>query len=320
MRCAIYCRISRDDSEGEENASIANQKQILTEYAAAQGWELYGVYSDEDRSGADSGRPGFNALLRDAQAGQFEVILCKTQSRFTRDMETVERYLHGLLPRWGVRFVSVADSADTDRKENKKARQIYGLVNEWYLEDLSDSIRLVLDHKRREGTFIGSFAPYGYRRCEVGSAHLEPDPAAAKVVEKIFRMAAGGAGMQRIADALNVRGIPNPTEYKRLCGLRYRNGAQEHSVLWNRATIRRIILHETYAGTMVQGKRKKESYKSGYIRDLPRKEWIKAADSHEPLVSRELFMRANAALRDRGMRRGSIHIGETDGRQTDAVQ
>ena len=138
MTCAVYCRLSRED-EGRgaaESESIQNQKALLIAYAEKQGWALCRIYSDEDYSGADRARPAFNELLRDAQAGKFQVVLCKNQSRFTRDMELVEKYLHGLFPLWGVRFVAVVDNADTAARGNKKARQINGLVNEWYLEDL----------------------------------------------------------------------------------------------------------------------------------------------------------------------------------------
>ncbi len=320
MRCAVYCRISRDDGDGEENASIANQRAILCDYAQKMSWNVTAVYTDEDRSGADSEREGFNALLSAAKAGEVDIVLCKSQSRFTRDMEMVERYIHGLLPRWGVRFVSLADNGDTDRRENKKARQINGLVNEWYLEDLSDSIRLVLDHKRRSGRFIGSFAPYGYRRCDSEASAIAPDEAAARVVRRIFTMAAQGASCQRIADSLNAAGIPNPTEYKRRCGLNYRNDPGGSGSGWSRATVRRIILSEVYIGTMVQGKRKKEGYKSQRIIDQPPEKWIRIPNTHAPIISRQLFAAANGALRSRGMGRGTVHIGDAEIGHTDAVQ
>ena len=83
-------------------------------------------------------------------------MLAKTQSRFTRDMELVEKYLHGKFIEWGIRFIAVVDHVDTDDRANKKSRQINGLVNEWYLEDLSNNVRSVLDHKRREGQYIAS--------------------------------------------------------------------------------------------------------------------------------------------------------------------
>ncbi|MGA3939583.1 recombinase, partial [Escherichia coli] len=76
----------------------------------------------------------------------------------------MEKYLHGKFVEWGIRFIAVVDHVDTDDRANKKSRQINGLVNEWYLEDLSNNVRSVLDHKRREGQYIASFALYGYRK------------------------------------------------------------------------------------------------------------------------------------------------------------
>ena len=95
---AIYCRLSKEDEEKsfDESESIRNQRELLLRWAAEHGYRIWRVYSDEDYSGADRTRPGFNAMLSDAQQGCFEVILAKTQSRFTRDMELVEKYLHGL--------------------------------------------------------------------------------------------------------------------------------------------------------------------------------------------------------------------------------
>lgn len=61
------------------------------------------------------------------------------------------------------RFVSIVDNADTDVKGNKKSRQINGLINKWYLEDMSDNIKAILTNRRENGLFIGAFAPFGYK-------------------------------------------------------------------------------------------------------------------------------------------------------------
>ena len=320
MKCAIYCRISRDEGADGENESIQNQREILTQYAARQGWSVEAVYTDEDVSGADSHRPGFERLLHDAEAGLFQIILCKTQSRFTRDMETVERVLHGLLQRWNVRFISVADNADTSRRDNKKARQITGLVNEWYLEDLSDSIRLVLDHKRKAGRFIGSFAPYGYVRSAEEKGLLIPDPEAAAVVKRIFLLAAEGLGAQRIAEVLNREGVPNPSAYKKRCGLQYRNPPRGSGERWSRSTVSRILQNEVYLGVLLQGKRRKESYKSSRMITVRKEEWYRVEGTHTPLVDHALFLAANRFRRDRSMRCGPIHQSEPPSAEANPVQ
>ena len=129
MKAAIYCRLSEEDrnkaNPSEDSGSIRNQKSMLIGYALEKGWEIYKVYSDDDYTGADRKRPAFNQLLRDAEDGKFQIVLCKTQSRFTRELELVEKYIHGLFPLWGIRFVSIVDNADTENRGNKKSRQKY---------------------------------------------------------------------------------------------------------------------------------------------------------------------------------------------------
>ena len=88
IKAAIYCRLSEEDknkqSVTDDSGSIQNQKSLLLQYAMEQGWELYNIYSDDDYAGADRRRPEFNRLLKDAEQHKFDIILCKTQSRFTQ--------------------------------------------------------------------------------------------------------------------------------------------------------------------------------------------------------------------------------------------
>ena len=126
MKVAIYCRLSEEDrnkvNKDDDSNSIKNQKAMLIQYAVSQEWDVYDIYSDDDYAGSDRNRPQFKRLLADAESRKFNIILCKTQSRFTRELELVEKYIHGLFPIWGIRFVSIVDNADTDNKGNKKSR------------------------------------------------------------------------------------------------------------------------------------------------------------------------------------------------------
>lgn len=300
-RAALYCRLSREDREKEgESESIQNQKKLLTEYALERGWEIWDVYCDEDYSGIDRARPAFSRLLKDAGAGLFEIVLVKTQSRFTRDMEMVEKYIHGLFPLWGIRFVAVVDNADTAIRGNKKARQINGLVNEWYLEDLSENIRAVFDVKRRDGQYIGSFPVYGYQKDPLDHNRLVIDLPAAETVRAIYRMCLSGMGKQRIAAELNSLGIPNPTLYKQRQGLRYTNGAQKaNDGLWNRTTVGRLLRCPLYTGDMVQGVRRKASYKSKRLLTVPPEEWVVVPDTHEAIIDRATYAAVERMLKER---------------------
>ena len=100
------------------------------------------------------------------------------------------------------------------RPGRQKARQINGLINEWYLEDLSGNVRAVLDHKRRCGSYIASFALYGYRKDPKDHSRLLPDEPAAQVVRQIFALYLQGNGAGRIAQTLNAQGVPPPSAYR----------------------------------------------------------------------------------------------------------
>lgn len=303
MKAAIYCRLSEEDRnkqfETDDSNSIQNQKAMLLQYAMEQGWEVYNLYSDDDYTGSDRRRPEFNRLLEDAKAHRFDIVLCKTQSRFTRELELVEKYIHGLFPIWGIRFVSIVDNADTANKGNKKSRQINGLVNEWYLEDMSENIRSVLTNRRQNGFHIGSFALYGYKKDPDQKGHLLIDEEAAAVVREVFTLFSQGYGKTAIARMLNDRGIPNPTEYKRLHGLRYQQPKRKNSTLWKYFAISDMLTNEIYIGNMVQGKYGSISYKTKQNKPRPKSEWYRVEGTHDPIIDRPLWNRVQSMIAER---------------------
>lgn len=301
MKVAIYCRLSEEDRNKkaveDDSESIQNQKSMLVQYSIEHNWEIYNIYSDDDYTGSDRKRPEFNKLLEDASQHKFDIVLCKTQSRFTRELELVEKYIHGLFPLWNIRFLSIVDNADTDIKGNKKSRQINGLINEWYLEDISESIKSVFNAKRKEGYHIGSFALYGYKKDPEQKGHLIIDEEAAAVVREIFTLYSQGYGRTAIARQLNNRGIPNPSEYKRLQGLNYKRPEMKHSTLWKYTTILDMLTNEIYTGNMVQGKTGSVSYKTKQCRPRPKELWYIVENTHEPIIDKELWERVQALMK-----------------------
>ncbi|MGN0492773.1 MAG: recombinase family protein, partial [Acutalibacteraceae bacterium] len=250
-------------------------------------------------TGSDRKRPEFNRLLADAEAHRFNIVLCKTQSRFTRELELVEKYIHGLFPIWGIRFVSIVDNADTANKGNKKSRQINGLVNEWYLEDMSENIRSVLTNRRQNGYHIGAFALYGYKKDPDQKGHLIIDEEAAAIVREVFTLFSQGYGKTAIARMLNDRGVPNPTEYKRLQGLRYQQPKRKNSTLWKYFAISDMLINEIYIGNMVQGKYGSVSYKTKQNKPRPKSEWYVVVGTHEPIIDRDLWNKVQAMITER---------------------
>ncbi len=305
-KVAIYCRLSDEDhnkiNPAEDSRSIQTQKAMLRDYAYQRGWEVYDIYSDDDFSGADANRPEYNRLLDDASQRKFNIVLCKHQSRFTRDMVHVERYINDKFLEWGIRFVSLLDGADTEAKGNKKSRQINGLFNEWYLEDLSANMRNAYITRKKQGKYLASSAIYGYKKDPKDRCHLIIDEPAAEIVRRIFEMRIKGMSLNCIAKVLNDEGVLTPTRYKReVLGENFmgtenlrRSGRYRGKTLWRNSTINWILKNETYTGGLYQNRRSTVSYKNPTSIKLPREQWIICENTHDPIVSKEEFKLATA--------------------------
>lgn len=302
-KVAIYCRLSDEDknkiNKGDDSESIINQRMMLIEYANKMGWNIYDFYSDDDYSGADDERPDFVRLNNDAKKHKFDIILCKTQSRFTRNLETVEKYIHGLYVEWGIRFVTVVDNADTANKGNKKSRQIIGLTNQWYLEELSENIRNVFQVKMRAGQYLGPFAPYGYKKDPLDNHKLIIDDYAADVVRMIYRLYLDGYGNQTIAQMLNEKGIDKPSVYKQKLGLKYTSPNLSKYNYWERNTVHFILTNPVYIGTLIQGKETTVSYKNLKRIRKDESEWVVIENNHPCIIDKEDFYNVQNLLKSK---------------------
>ncbi|MCX4365659.1 MAG: recombinase family protein [Bacilli bacterium] len=222
LRVVLYLRLSDEDrnklSKEQLSESIKNQETLLRAYAEENGWKVVGVYNDEDWSGSDATRPDFNKMIKECQKGNVDIVLVKSQSRFARDMELVERYVHNLFHEWNVRFVTYIEKIDNTRKETKKTSQLTAMTDQWYLEDTSINIRETFRAKRTNGELTASFASYGVMKDPENKNHLLIDPIACEVVKRIFDEYMAGNGLEKIANNLNKDKILSPYEYKLLNG------------------------------------------------------------------------------------------------------
>lgn len=221
FRVILYIRLSVEDGDvidGDVSKSIRNQLLYLLSECKGKNWKVVGIFCEEGISGADDNRPEWLKALKFCECGNTEIFLCKSQSRFSRSMEMIEKYLHKEFVSWNIRFIGLVDNTDTSVQGNKKTRQINGLVNEWAVEDQSINTRFILRNKKQNGLFTGSFAPYGYIKDPNDKYRLIVDEQAAKVVKKIFKMYAEGKGYYLIAKKLNEDKIPTPSVHKKLQG------------------------------------------------------------------------------------------------------
>ena len=299
FRVGIYLRLSQEDKDkiNKENdsESIKNQRNMLMDYIDKHKEFIFiDEYCDEDLSGAGTYRPQFERLIKDCENKKIDIVLCKSQSRFSRDMEIVEKYINNKFKEWNIRFIGISDNADTNVIGNKKARQINGLVNEWYLEDVSNNIRSAFNSKMRQGEFISPFAAFGYEVSNIDNNKLLIDPIASEIVKKIFNLYLKGLGYLSIAKYLNDKNIPSPSLYKYQKGIKLNivSNKPRDEIKWNSNAIKTI------------------SYKNHKVINKSKEQWIKKENTHEPIIDKETFKKVNEAIKSRKkvMKKGNVHI------------
>ena len=143
---------------------------------------------------------------------------------FARNYSNAGSLIDNLFVQMGVLFISLAEGVDSylnPDSVNSIIVPITNVMNDQYCYQTSKKIRQVFDYKRRNGQYIGSFAPYGYIKDPKDKHQLIVDPEAAEIVKKIYEMCLQGTAKLQIVMYLNDHGIPSPTAYRKLKGLPY---------------------------------------------------------------------------------------------------
>ena len=291
--CFGYGRLSREDGGKVESDSIKNQRDLIHDYVARHPeFKLVMEGYDDGYTGTNFDRPHFQEMMAAIEAGKVNCVIVKDLSRFGRNHIDGGRYIAKLFPSLGVRFIAINDGYDTAHLDSASSfiMPVKNLFNDSFCRDTSEKIRSHLDVKRRNGDFIGSFAPFGYAKDPDNKNRLVIDPDAAQVVREIFAQRIAGQSCKAIADGLNSTGVLSPMEYKRAQGMNYKSGYRVHSkAQWSAVSVRRILQNEVYLGVLEQGKRTTPNYKVKAVVERPREEWMRVENSHEAIISREEF-------------------------------
>lgn len=293
-QAALYVRLSREDGDKEESDSVINQKELLQQYAALEpDIIVHDVYMDDGWSGTNFERPEFIRMMSDIQNGEVDCVIVKDLSRFGRNYIDVGQYIEKIFPLMNIRFISVTDNLDSVKNPQTMNNIIVpfkNLINDEYCRDISNKVRSSLDMKRKQGKHIGSFACYGYKKDPDDHNHLVIDDEAAEIVRDIFRWYISGMSILSIARKLNGMGIPNPSDYKKMQGLHYKNRYENISGgKWPDSSVRRILGNQMYIGNLVQGVLKVKSYKVQVTQRQEKDEWIIVENTHEPIIGKEDF-------------------------------
>lgn len=306
VRAAIYCRLSKDDEKIGESESIQNQRAMLEQYCAQQGWEVTAVYQDDGYTGLNMNRPDVNRMLKAIERRQIDVVLTKDMSRLSRDYIEIGKLVEEFFPKNSVRYIAVNDAVDSIVESSTDLMPFKAVMNQMYSADVSKKVHSAYVTKARAGQFTGCLAPFGYRKNPDCPGQLIPDEDTAPIVKLIYDYAKEGNGPNYIRRKLEDREIPCPAWWNRQKGLRNkytkfeRDDPERGHLIWDFTTIKEILQNPVYIGAIASQKQVYK-FKTGWIRDKQPHEWMIVEDMHEPLVSREVFelVREKAKTRKR---------------------
>ena len=292
-RTALYIRLSVEFN-GKRGDSLETQRQIMEAYAAlCPDLEIMEVYTDNGITGRTFEREAFQRMLGDVEAGKINCIMVKDLSRLGRNTIDTGYYIEKYFPLHGVRFIAVNDQFDSEDSENNGNHLIVPLknmINEAYAADISKKVRAQQNQAMRDGEFVGARPPYGYRKDPDNCHRLLVNEDTAPIVRQIFQWIADGVALNEVVKRLNVSGILSPGAYQASIGLvkskRLIGGGN-----WNAWGVGKLLTDAVYTGDMVQGKHTSVGHKQ-----VPTKseDWIVVRDTHEPIISRELFERVQS--------------------------
>ena len=288
---ALYERLSRDDfgkddDQQRESNSISNQKAMLEEFAARQGFTNIVHFTDDGISGTCFDRPGFLAMMKEVEAGNVEYLCIKDMSRMGRDYLKVGQIMEILRQR-GVRLIAINDGVDSARGDDDFT-PFRNIMNEYYARDTSRKIRSTFQSKGKSGKHLTGTVIYGYLWNEARDQWLV-DPEAADVVKRIFAMTIDGYGPYQIASRLKEEKVLIPSAYLAQHGEGVNKNKTFKDVYgWGSSTICNILEKREYLGHTINFKTRKhfKDKKSHYV---PEDEWTIFENTHEPIIDQQTF-------------------------------
>ena len=299
---ALYLRLSRDDELQGESGSIQTQRMMLREYAREHGLHVVDEYIDDGWSGTNFDRPGFQRMIEDIEAGKVNCVVTKDLSRLGRNYILTGQYTEIYFPSKGVRYIAINDNVDTANGDSELA-PFLNILNEMHARQTSKKVKAALHTRRMNGAHLGSHTPLGYKRDPEKKGHLIIDPQTSWIVEKIFDLAVHGAGASKIMRILIQEQIPTPSwlhysqdgSYAHI----FQDAPPEQRYAWNVGKVKAILKDENYIGNSIHNKLSTVSFKNKKLTRNPSDKWIRVENTHEPIISREVFNQVQAQIADR---------------------
>lgn len=284
----LYCRLSKDDGNSVESMSIWSQKVMLKQFAESNSIAIYDYYVDDGYSGTNFERPSFKKMITDIENGKINCVITKDLSRLGRNYLQSGAYIEMYFPQKNIRYIAITDGIDTLNSNQNDIMPFKNILNEMYAKDTSKKVKSAIQSRMREGTYIGSKAPFGYLKDPNNKRRLIIDEKTKPIIELIYKLCLEGKGTQLISQELMKRKIPRPSAFvenaEKLYGL-----TEENKYQWSHRMVLNVLRDPVYCGNMARNKRPTLSFKNSKRMYIPKSDYIYAKDTHEGIVSEEIW-------------------------------
>lgn len=300
-KAGIYTRLSSERKEEwrEKSSSIETQVLCCKEYALKENIKVVNIYTDYEYSGTNFERPQFQEMMQHIRERRINCIIIRDLSRLGREYLEMGRLIDKVFPFLGVRFISVNDKVDTVKDlDSKKSFEVTlkNIVNDMYAKDISVKIKTSKHNRARNGYFIGSVPPYGYKVVKLKEGQkLEVDENVRFIVEEMFQLTLEGKSQYEVAKHFNTKGYATGMVYYKT-GRIYR---QDGDPQWNKGTISKMLTNRAYTGTLVQGVKQQNLAKGMKQQYVDKSQHIIYENAHEPIISKEDFEKVLQRRADR---------------------
>ena len=284
----LYCRLSKDDGNSVESMSIWSQKVMLKQFAESNSIAIYDYYVDDGYSGTNFERPSFKKMITDIENGKINCVITKDLSRLGRNYLQSGAYIEMYFPQKNIRYIAITDGIDTLNSNQNDIMPFKNILNEMYAKDTSKKVKSAIQSRMREGTYIGSKAPFGYLKDPNNKRRLIIDEKTKPIIELIYKLCLEGKGTQLISQELMKRKIPRPSAFvenaEKLYGL-----TEENKYQWSHRMVLNVLRDPVYCGNMARNKRPTLSFKNSKRLYIPKSDYIYAKNTHEGIVSEEIW-------------------------------
>ena len=307
---ALYSRLSRDDELAGESNSITNQKAMLEDYAARNGFTNVRHFSDDGYSGTNFNRPAWKEMIAEIEAGNVAAVLAKDLSRVGREYLQTGFYTDVFFREKGVRFVAIANNIDSANSDSAEFAPFLNIMSEWYARDNSRKLKAAFRAKGKSGKRTTNKAVYGFLKDPNDKTKWIVDEEAAVIIRRIFQMTLDGMGPGKIAAVLRAEGVLRPGYHMAKIGVGdQRWNEEKYNTDWNSSTVRKIVARLEYAGHTVNLRTAKENFKDKKITWKPQDEWLIFENTHPAIVEQDVW---DTAQKCRTVKRRTDTFGEAN--------